>query len=345
MTGTSASPIPCSRSPGRPTTISSRLPPPPAAAPPAEPSGTSPAETGLNRLLIVLNKSEHTAALVDPGTGEVVRKVPTGIGPHEAAVSRDGKTLYVANYGTQDPGNSLSRIDLPSGTVKAVKDLGENGRPHGILVDGNGDVWVTTEGSKSLHRLDGDLNLEKTFVTGQEITHMVALAPDGSRAFTANIGSGTVTVVDVESGAVRQVETGDGPEGIDISPDGKEVWVANRGGNDIVVLDAESLETLSTVETGEVPIRVKFTPDGKRVLVSCAGGNELAVYDRKGRKEIKRVALDAVPVGILVTPDGKTAYVANTQADKVSVIDLKKLEVTGSIHTGREPDGLAWTSW
>jgi YVTN family beta-propeller protein len=320
--------------------------PPPATAPPNEATGTAPEEAGISAVLVVLNKSDHTAALVDPKTLEVVRLVPTGIGPHEAAVSHDGKTLYVANYGTRRPGNTISVIDIPSGEVLRVAELGENGRPHGIAVASDGALWVTTEESQSLLRLSPqDLSIQDKYVTGENVTHMVVLTPDGSRAFTANIGSGSVSVVDVADGSVKNIQTGEGAEGIDISPDGEEVWVAHRNENNVVILDARTLEKKETVATGEFPIRVRMTPDGERVLVSCAVSNELVVYDRGSRKESNRVSLEETPIGILVTPDGTRAFVANTQTDKVSVIDLKEMKVVGSIAPGREPDGLAWAAW
>uniref|UniRef100_A0A832MKZ4 YncE family protein n=1 Tax=Eiseniibacteriota bacterium TaxID=2212470 RepID=A0A832MKZ4_UNCEI len=50
-------------------------------------------------LLIVLNKSGHEAALVDPVRLEVVARLPTGKGPHEVAVSPDGRRAFVADYG------------------------------------------------------------------------------------------------------------------------------------------------------------------------------------------------------------------------------------------------------
>jgi len=321
-------------------------PPPPAARPPESATGTPPRERGLGELLVVLNKSEHTAALVDPASGEVVRRIPTGLGPHEAAVSRDGKTLYVANYGTRKPGSTISVIDLPTGAVRRVVDLGEHRRPHGIQVAPDGAVWVTTEESRRVLCLaPEDLSVRTEFVTDQDVTHMVVLSPDGERAFASSIGSGTVSVLDVETGEVTTLESGGGAEGIDIAPDGSEVWVANRADDTITVFDAESLDVLDTLPTGDFPIRVKFTPGGERVLVSCAESNELIAYDARSREERKRLAIDAAPIGILVTPDGATAYVAITGADKVTVIDLDDMTVSGEIRTGREPDGMAWASW
>lgn len=314
-------------------------------APPEAATGTPPSEAGLENILVVLNKSDHTAALVDPGTLETVRLIPTGIGPHEAIASRDGRRLYVADYGTATPGNTLTVIDVPSGEVVDKIDLGEHRRPHGIVTGPDGSIWVTTEDSRSVLEISADdHSIQRVFETDEDITHMLVLTADGKRAFTANIGSGTVSVIDTESGKVETVTTGRGAEGIDITPDGKEVWVAHRQDDNVVVLDAETLKSLATVDTGRFPIRVKVTPDGTRVLVTCAMSNEMVVFDRVKREEIGRVQLDAVPIGIQITPDGRRAFVANTQADKVTVVDLENLEIAGSFSPGNEPDGMAWIS-
>ena len=62
--------------------------------------------------LLVLSKAENTLAVVDPGSLQVLRKVPVGEGPHEVVVSADGKTAFVANYGNQKPGNTMSIIEI-----------------------------------------------------------------------------------------------------------------------------------------------------------------------------------------------------------------------------------------
>jgi len=317
-----------------------------AELPPVAPTGVSPTEAGVDELLIVLNKSDHTAAFVEMKSMSIVRKVPTGIAPHEAAVSPDGKTLYVANYGAKEPGSTISEIDIPAGTVRRMVDLGEHRRPHGIAVGRDGSVWVTTEASKSVLRLSAeDLRIEQVYKTDQEVTHMIALTPDGKRAFTANIGSGSVSMIDVETGKVTSLATGSGAEGIDISPDGTELWVAHRNENDVKILDPWTFKVVDRIRTAKFPIRVRFTPDGQTVLVSCAQSNQLMVIDRESREEIVRLTLDDVPIGIQVSRDGKFAFVANTQADRVTLVDLQGLRVMGSFSTGREPDGMTWASW
>src|SRR5262245_34304182 len=62
--------------------------------------------------LLVLNKTDNTLAFVNPGSGQVTSRIPTGEGPHEVVVSTDGALAFVANYGATSPGNTISVIDL-----------------------------------------------------------------------------------------------------------------------------------------------------------------------------------------------------------------------------------------
>ena len=70
-------------------------------------------------VLVVLNKADATLAIIDPANMKLVGKVPTGDSPHEVVLSADGKTAFVANYGAQTPGSSLSVIDVA--TLKEIR--------------------------------------------------------------------------------------------------------------------------------------------------------------------------------------------------------------------------------
>jgi YVTN family beta-propeller protein len=319
--------------------------------------------------LVVLNKSDHTASLLSLPGGEVRATLPTGHGPHEVAVSPDGATAVVSNYGTREqPGKSLTVLDVAGARQVADVDLGEYRRPHGLawLADGK-TLAVTVEGSRALLLVDvAAAKVLAAIPTEQEVSHMVAVAPGagGGRAFVANIGSGSVSVLDLaERRLVRNLKTGAGAEGIDVTPDGAEVWITNREGDTVTVVDARSLETRATLPCKAFPIRVKITPDGKRALVSNARSGDVAVFEVASRREVGRIAMQAaavdgaggrlfgdqfgqgpVPVGILVAPDGSRAYVANTNADQVTVLDLQGLRVEGRLTAGREPDGLGYST-
>lgn len=315
--------------------------------------------------LVVLNKSDATAWLVDPFSGARLASVPTGDGPHEADVTPDGKLAVVTNYGSKTPGSTLTLIDLVKGTAAGTIDLGEHRRPHGVQVlpDGRRAV-VTAEAGQALLVVD---LLEKKVLsvlpTGEKVSHMVAVSPDGKTAFVSSIGSGSVVSIDLGKGErTKTVKTGEGAEGIAVTPDGREVWVGNRGSDNLVVLDAATLETKRTIPCASFPIRLEISPDGGTLLASNARSGDVAVFDTKEGKELRRVKMPVaaattegrlfadrfgkspVPIGLLVPPGGKVAYVANSNADAVVVFDLGTGEILRTLATGAEPDGLAWTA-
>jgi YVTN family beta-propeller protein len=312
--------------------------------------------------LIVLNKSDHTASLFDAATGRVTATIPVGRGPHEVEVLADGKTAAVSNYGLRgEPGRSLTILDLSKGAARDTIDLGEGTKPHGLEALADGRLLATAEGTRELLIVDPSRGKVLTrILTSAEVSHMVVATPDASRAFVANIGSGSVTAVDLAAGkALRQIPTDKGAEGIDITPDGREVWVTNREADSVSIIDAKTLDVVATLKAPAFPIRVKVTPDGKRALVSCARSGDVAVFDVASRKELRRISLDKeavegkserlfsdqfgkspVPVGLLIAPDGKRAWVASTNADVVSLLDLERYAVTSRLTAGKEPDGL-----
>lgn len=324
-----------------------------AAAPPAA-AGT----------LLVANKAEATLSFVDTASGKTVATVPTGAGPHEVAVSADGRLAVVADYGAQTPGHTLTVVDVPAAKVLRTVDLGELRRPHGVAFVDATTVAVTTEAAKALTLVDVEAGKVLGHVgTGQEVSHMVALPAAGGRAYVANIGSGSVTVIDLAGRKkVADVATGAGAEGIAVSADGSQVWVANREADDVVLVDPKSLEVVARVASPDFPIRAELTPDGRSLLVSNAESGDLSVIDTTTRKLVRRIDLgqgasdvegrlfgdrfgeSSVPIGIEIAPDGKTAWIAHANADVVQVVDLESWKPTGVFKVGKEPDGMGYSS-
>jgi YVTN family beta-propeller protein len=328
-------------------------------APLALPLAASPAGT-----LVVLNKSEASAWLVDPETGARLASVPTGDGPHEADVTPDGRLAVVTNYGGKTPGGTLTLIDLAAGTAAGTIDLGEHKRPHGVQVlpDGRRAV-VTAEAGEALLVVElVDKKVLAAIPTGEKVSHMVAVSPDGKTAFVSSIGSGTVTAIDLlKEVRTKSVKTGEGAEGIAVTPDGKEVWVGNRASDTLTVLDASTLEAKRTIPCAQFPIRIEISPDGATLLASNARSGDVAVFATNAGKELRRVKMpmaaattegrlfadrfgkSPVPIGLLVPPSGKVAFVANSNADAVVVFDLATGTILRTLPAGAEPDGLAWT--
>jgi DNA-binding beta-propeller fold protein YncE len=316
--------------------------------------------------LLVVRKSAGALDFVDPGSGLRLASVPVGVAPHEVSVSPDGRFAVVSNYGTRDqPGSTLSVIDLEQPRELRRIGLAPHTRPHGVAWYSPDRVAVTTEGSAHLLVVDpwtGTIVAATSI--GQETSHMVAVAPGGHQAFVANIGSGSLTAVTLDGSApVRTVATGDGTEGVAVSHDGRQVWATARAKGALVRLDAQTLEVTASVDLPGVPIRVAFDHDGATAYVTCAASAEIVAYDaRSGRERGRRrivgpLAAGAVtrpmarvapgsplPIGLAVATDGRSVFVAATMADRIVQLDARTLDVLRTLDVEGEPDGLGVTA-
>jgi len=325
--------------------------------------------------LLALSKHEHTLAIVDPTTLQVVARAPVGPDPHEVIASSDGKTAYVSIYGFGRY-HALSVIDLVAQKALPDIDTGALNGPHGLAFVG-GKLYFTAEGAKSIARYDpASAKIDWIMGTGQNRTHMIYVTPGENHIYTTNVSSATVTILEKVAlppmgpppgappaagmgapppggpgpgGPPRMdwnetvIPVGKGSEGFDVSPDGRELWTANAQDGTLSVIDIPAKKVVATLDAKVFGAnRLKFTLDGKRVLISSLRGGDLVVYDAASRKEWKRLPIGHGAAGILIEPSGARAFVACTPDNSIAVIDLKTFEVTGHIVVGGEPDGLAW---
>ncbi|HEX2827719.1 MAG TPA: cytochrome D1 domain-containing protein [Burkholderiales bacterium] len=307
--------------------------------------------------LVVLNKSEHTATLIDPDSGKTLAKLPVGRGPHELITSPDGRTAYVSNFGRynnpcpagdtmcQKAGNTITVIDLAGRTVKATYDYGTNTGQHGSVISRDGrHLWVTSETPQSLLEIDAATGkILNQWMTRQERAHLVVVTPDEKKFYVSNTVSGSVTAIDRASGAAKVIPIGKGAEAITISPDGAEVWVGMPVDNKLAIISTSKDEVVETLDSGGAqPQRVRFTPDGKDVWVSHVRDDKLTVIDAKTRKVVANVSVGKRPQGIVFSPDGRRGYFALSGANQVAVIDVPGRKLVQSIDVGLDPDGIGY---
>ena len=293
-------------------------------------------------ILLVGNKGEDTLSFIALADGRELGRAKTGRMPHEIAVSPDGKQAAVVAYG----GTSIDLFDVASRAKIRTIDLAPNAGPHGIVWLADGRIVVTTERSKSVAIVDpATSSVTASIATGQDGTHMVAVSTDGSRAYTANIPAGTVSVIDLKGGKkLSDIAVGGRPEGITLSKDGRTLWIGDLEGARVQAFDTRSLEKLAEVATGAVPIRVAASPDGKWIVTSNLGGGSLTVIDAATRAKTRDIIVsgdgEAGQVTILFGPNGRL-YVAETGRDQVAEVDLEIGRVVRRIKAGKNGDGLA----
>jgi len=315
------------------------------------------AKPDLKGTLVVVNQRSDTATLVDLATMQAYKHVPVGGGPHEAAVSPDGKTAIVTNYFKQGvgPSNSLSVIELPSGDVRKTISLGEYRQPHDIRwVDGS-RVVLTVEANQALLLVDvASGNVVRKFETGVAGSHMLSLSADRKRLYCSNMGPGTVTAFDFQTGAkLKEVRCGQQTEGVGVTLDGRWIWAGNRAEDTITIIDAEKLEVAKTVKSAGFPYRVQFTPNGKSALIPHATSGELVVFDVARQEETKRIKLGGTgiklgvesgsPAGVFAHPDNRHAFVTVRNDNSVVVLDLHTGATLGRVAVQTSPDGVAYS--
>lgn len=299
------------------------------------------APTRADPLLLVGNKGEDTVSIIDLETGqEIARPAVSGSAPHEIAPSPDGAQFAVVNYGDND----IDIFDVASRSLIQTVDLGEDTRPHGLVWLSDDRIVATTEGNNSIVVIAPDRSV-RSFGTGKRGTHMVAVTSGGVTAFTADMGSGTVSRIDLESGDIMSADAGQEPEGIAITPDGREVWVSARGDNTVRVFDADTLERLSMIEVGRFPLRITLSPDGRHAVTSNLFDGSLSVIDVESRKVLRTLSVSGEQasgqVTLLFSEDGQTLYAAETGTDSVAEVDFVTGEVRRRLKAGRNGDGLA----
>ena len=151
--------------------------------------------------LVVANKAEATASLINLENGKIFATIPTGEGPHEVGISPNGLFALVSNYGKRgSTGHSLTLIDIASARAVKTIDLGEFRAPHGVEWLNNEHAAVTVEDNRALVVVDvDDGTVVKSIATDQDVSHMVSVDVGGKRAYTSNMGSGSITVIDLET--------------------------------------------------------------------------------------------------------------------------------------------------
>ena len=323
----------------------------------------APARAGM---LVVANQQGASATVVNATTMQTIATLPVGNGPHEVAVSPDGRWAVVSVYGDRTaPGNTLAVIDLAASApvVSRTIDLGQYTRPHGVaFVLGGGKLAVTSETTQRLVIVDFTSGkVDTALATNGRGSHMVAVRRDGRHAWTANIQDGTVTEFDLELRRTgRSFPAASMDEGIATTPGGTQVWVGSNDQHVVTVLDAANTQKLATIEGFGFPYRIGISRSGRVAVVNDPVSNRIWIYEVPTRKRLEEIDLSKVsgikvptggqpgqegagPEGVTFDPIADFAYVTLHGTNQVVAVDLSQLKVVGFGPVGAGPDGIAYS--
>jgi len=310
--------------------------------------------------IVVSNMNDNTMMLVDAESGRTLATLPTGEGPHEVAVSHDGRHAVVSNYGVRGkPGHSLTLIDVEKLDTLRTIDLRDYQRPHGmVFLSGDTLLAVTSEVSRAVLLVDLRRGtVVATRPSSGRGTHMLGLSARGDRLVMGNISDGTITVLDpfaTDSGRVIRVAAQ--PEGVAISPDGAFAWAGSNRDSVVLVVDLRSAAVVDTLRGFGLPYRMAISPDGRTAVVTDPIKARVRVFDAVTRRQRFDIAVAAdslvataevagspSPEGVTISRDSRWAFVTLQGRNRVATIDLERGAIIALAPTGNWSDGVAFS--
>lgn len=304
--------------------------------------------------LLVVNQGDTNVSVVDPSSERQVATIAEktiGVHGHEIAASADGRLAFVPIYGSTGvgkpgiDGHDLLVVDLASRSIVGDIDFGHGVRPHFPLLDPvSGMLYVTTELDKTVTIIDPKTRkIVGSVPTGQEQSHMLAISHDGRLGYTANVGPGTISVLDlVGRKTIAVIPVSGDVQRVSISTDDKFVFTSDQTKPQLAVIDTATNKVKTWVPLPGTGYGTAATLDGRWLLVAVPSANQVAVVDLKSMQVVRRVDVANNPQEILVRPDGKVAYVSCAGAGQVAAIDLAEWKVQKLIDAGKFADGLGW---
>jgi YVTN family beta-propeller protein len=302
--------------------------------------------------LLVANKGDGTLSIVDTASGLQIAAVSEeGKTGHEVAVSPDGRRAFVPIYGSGGVGSKgtdgqlVRVIDLGARAIVGTIDFGKGVRPHRpVFGPVDGLLYVTTELEDCVTVIDPvSLKIVGTIPTGFPESHMLAISSDGRRGYTANVRSGTISILDLPARVlVTTIPVSTVIQRISISVDDKWVFTADQTKLRLVVIDTATNAVTASIPLPGIAFGTTPTPDGKWLLVAMPAIRMVGVVDLATLKVVRTFDVPKAPQEILVRPDGAVAYVSCDSAAQVAVIDLTSWQLEKPINVGPVDDGLAW---
>jgi DNA-binding beta-propeller fold protein YncE len=312
-------------------------------------SFSAPAQT-----LLVVNQGDATVSLIDPATGHqtsVIAEHTPGVHGHEIVASPDGRTAYLPIYGSTGvgkpgiDGHQMLFLDLPTHTIAGSLDFGHGVRPHlPVFNPADGLLYVTTELDRNLTLVDPRTRTIVGHVpTGADQSHMLAISHDGRRGYTANVGPGSVSVLDLANRkTLAVIPVAREVQRISISNDDKLVFTSDYVTPRLAVIDTATNTIKSFIPLPGLGYGSALTPDGRSLLIAIPSKNQVALIDLTTMKLTHTLDVPPAPQEVLIRPDGRIAYVSCNSSGKVAAIDIANWKVDQLISAGSGADGIAW---
>jgi DNA-binding beta-propeller fold protein YncE len=155
------------------------------------------------------------------------------------------------------------------------------------------------------------------------------------RLFVAELGNGTVDVLDLATATViHRVEGLREPQGIGYAPAPDVLAVASAGDGSVRLFNGSDFAPARVVELGEDADNIRTDPRSGRFIVGYGSGG-ITTLDPSDGKLGARIALPAHPEGFQFDPVTHRVFVNIPNAHQIAVLDL---DAGKQVATWRVPD-------
>jgi YVTN family beta-propeller protein len=313
------------------------------------PAVSMPAPLDSHGFLFAANQGDHTALVVDLDTRKVINKIGVDINGHEVAVAPSHHLGYVPIYGNSGvgkpgtDGSSIHVIDLREGRDIQIINLGKPVRPHCAKFGPDGMLYVSAELANALYVVDPATGkVAGEIPTGAAESHMFVLSPDGRRAYTSNVGPGSVSVLDLQNRSVIAViPVAKTVQRISISTDGRFVFTHDQSASRIAVIDTATNKLARWIDLPAKVYSSTPTPDG-RLLIANAPSGKLFVIDLSTEKVTGEYPIPAAIGEIAVDAASGHAYITCPQKGTIEFFDLRGGKLESPIVLTPGVDGVEW---
>lgn len=223
---------------------------------------------------------------------------------------------------------------------KLIAELSEFVTPRHIAFSKDGSRFYVSDSSYgSIREFDSATrSLVKTYPLEQGAFGFT-LTNDGKRIFCNNQANSTVTVINLETGAIEKVIEGFSRprQGIVVDSQDAFVYVTNFEGNDVRVVDTATLEIVKTL-AGIPDVRaISVDKDGKYLYGASSSEDTINVVDIATGDLVTSIKVGKEPYGSKLSPDGTLILTGEKVSNQVSVIDTATYQVLRVITGLNEP--------
>lgn len=320
------------------------------AAPPAPASATPYSIYISSEGADIVTRIDVDAAGWRKGREISVKLVPNELsGPHNVAVSADGRYWYVSiAHGT--PYGAIWKYAADGDSLIGRVGVGMFPTTVGLSSDGN---WAYVPNS-DFHGDRGHLNSVSVLYTPTmkalteiptcDMPHGSRWSRAGSVVYIACMMSDELVTIDPGTFTIAaRVQLGSG------KPMSMAEHLRTEAKADSMAEHAKHMPgAASSTMRGQNPdclaTYVSVSPDDKSVYIACNHSGELQIRDARTLALLARVPAGAGAYNVEPSPDGRLVIVTNKKAQSISVIDARTQRELARIPTSKKiPHGIAYS--